>query len=285
MSEDPSFTPGAVSMFDFQYPFHLGPQSPCIPLGSQLGGYPSPTFQTISTQATLLPMESAAPSGTSTAPASFFAPPSHHLGLPQATASFRNPPYDHRLEMSSVPHARQDIQDRDRHLPMHLPYCIGCSYGGCSWRGYRLDTFRKHWSSEHSSTIPAPDENGSQLYDPRPLVKNIVQNPASVREAEIRAVTWIKKKAIELDKKDLSTDPWGHKGTNLKGSRPYHRFSEMNTIPITSPTPAFSLVPPAQLWVSTPVDPRDPYTEAGNGQLFLPQYMTESSFGALSGLQ
>ena len=152
-------------------------------------------------------------------------------------------------------------QDRDRHLPLHLPFYISCSHDGCSWRGYRSDSFRKHCYRGHNST--SPDEKGYQLYDPGPLIKNIVLNPASIREAEIQAIESIKQKAVVLNKQDLWTDPWGHKG---KSSRQYPRFSEMNALPITLPTPAFSSVQPTQH--SAPVDPRDPYIEARNGVLF-----------------
>ncbi|KAF8264164.1 hypothetical protein EI94DRAFT_523574 [Lactarius quietus] len=109
-SENPSVTPKAVSTVDFQYPLHLELPRPFTPLGNQLVKYSSPTFQTVSTQPTLFPIVSAAPSGTSTAPASFYTPPSHHLGLPPA--SFISLPSDNRLEMSSVPQVRQDIQYR-----------------------------------------------------------------------------------------------------------------------------------------------------------------------------
>ncbi len=111
-------------------------------------------------------------------------------------------------------------QDRNRHLPSHLPYWIGCSYDGCSWRGYRVDTFRKHWSSEHQSTSQVADESGSKLYDPGPLVEGIVRDSVSIGDAENWAVTRIREIASALSKQELLTDPWGRKGKrkNLKGS-------------------------------------------------------------------
>lgn len=108
-------------------------------------------------------------------------------------------------------------QDRNRHIPSHLPYWICCSHDRCSWRGYRLDTFRKHWHSEHQSTGRMPDESGSTLYDPGPLVEGIVRGSVSVGAAENWAVTMIKKIAVTLDKQGLLTDPWGRKEKNLKG--------------------------------------------------------------------
>ncbi len=112
-------------------------------------------------------------------------------------------------------------QDRKRHLQSHLPFWIGCSYDGCPWRGYRLDTFRKHWSSEHQSTSQVADESGSKLYDPGPLVEGIVRDSVSIGDAENWAVTRIREIASALGKQELLTDPWGRKGKrkDLKGSR------------------------------------------------------------------
>jgi hypothetical protein len=238
ISGDPTVAPGAVSTADCSHPFYSGP--PPTVLGSRPVVYPSPNFQNVSTQtqATFFPTVPVSPSVTSMPPASFCAPPSHHLG--RSPASFINPPSDHRLNMSFASLARLDIQpasvsrvhhgshvhryavhthrrgrssnrplnmypaknpmlpcplcpgtfgrlqDRDRHVPSHLPYWIGCSFDGCSWRGYRLDTFRKHWYSEHKSTNQAPDEDGSTLYDPKPFIRKIVQNPASKGDAEFQ---------------------------------------------------------------------------------------------------
>ena len=141
-----------------------------------------------------------------------------------------------------------------------------------------MDIFRKHWHNEHQSTNQVPDESGSKLYDPMPLVDDIVSGSISIEDAENWAVERIKKIAVILDKQALLTDPWGRKKKKLKGSRQYSRFAETNALPITS-TPAFSPVPPTKLWASAPVVARDPYTEAENGPLFLRQYYMLSSFG------
>ncbi|KAH8993532.1 hypothetical protein EDB92DRAFT_417101 [Lactarius akahatsu] len=139
-------------------------------------------------------------------------------------------------------------QDRNRHLLSHLPYWVACSYGGCSWRGYRLDAFRKHRDSEHRSTSQVPDENGSRLYDPGPLVDGIVRGSISIGDAENWAIRRIRNKALSLDNDELFMDPWGRKGKNLKSSRQHSRFAERaKALPITSPTPAFSSAPPAKL--------------------------------------
>lgn len=106
-------------------------------------------------------------------------------------------------------------QDRYRHLLSHLPYWIGCSCDGCSWRGYRLDAFRKHWYSEHRSISPVPDEDGSKLYNPKLLVRKLVQNPASKGDTEVQAISWVTEKAMALCKLEFLADPWGHKW-NLK---------------------------------------------------------------------
>lgn len=152
-------------------------------------------------------------------------------------------------------------QDRDRHLPSHLPYWIGCSRNDCSWRGYRIDAFRKHWYCEHQST---PDEEGSKLYDPRPLTRKLVKNPTSIGDAEIQAISWVMGKAMTLCKQEFFADPWGHK-RNSKGFRQHPRSSETDALPITLPTPFSSLPPTQPLCVSAPVVPRDPHIEAKHG--------------------
>ncbi|KAH9069740.1 hypothetical protein EDB83DRAFT_397600 [Lactarius deliciosus] len=140
-------------------------------------------------------------------------------------------------------------QDAKRHLLSHLPCWIACSFDGCTWRGYRPDTFRKHWHSEHRSTSQVPDEVGSKLYEPGPLVEGIVGGSVSMGDAENRAITWIKNIALALDKQELFMDPWGRKGRPpgntlilRRGRRQY---------PSRHPS-AFSSVPPAKLWASTP---------------------------------
>jgi hypothetical protein len=178
-------------------------------------------------------------------------------------------------------------QDRNRHIQSHLPYWIGCSYDACSWRGYRIDIFRKHWHNEHQSTNQVPDESGSKLYDPMPLVDDIVRGSVSIEDAENWAIERIKKIAAVLDKQALLTDPCGRKEKNfkLKGSRKYPRFAETNTLLPTgiASTPTYSSVPPTKLWVSAPVVARDPYTEAENGPQFLRQDYMLSSFGITTG--
>ena len=152
-------------------------------------------------------------------------------------------------------------QDRNRHLPSHLPYCICCLFDGCSWRGYRIDMFRSHLHSEHQSTIQLTDENGFNLYDPRPLVDKIIQGALSMEVAKRWAVARIKKMAKVLNKEELSKDPWGGK---RKGSS---RFAETSTLPTTSSTSAFASVPHTEPWPSAPV-PRNAYTEAGTDRYF-----------------
>jgi hypothetical protein len=164
-------------------------------------------------------------------------------------------------------------QDRCRHLLSHLPYWISCSCSGCSWRGYRLDAFKRHWYSEHKSTNLAPDEDGSTLYNPKPLIRKIVQNPDSIGDAQIQAVSWVKEMAMVLCKQDLFADPWGHK-RNLMDAL---QLSETDLLPNSPLTPAFSSLPPTQpLWLSAPIIPRDPHIEAKYAPMFLPHYVTGS---------
>ena len=141
-------------------------------------------------------------------------------------------------------------QDRNRHLQSHLPYWIGCSFDSCSWRGYRIDIFKKHWYREHQPTSRPPDENGSKLYDPVPLVDRIVEGSVLIEDAENWAVERIKKIAVVLEKEVLLADPWGWKDKNWMDSRQYshRRFAKMHH----PSTPALSSVPPTKLSISAP---------------------------------
>jgi len=104
---------------------------------------------------------------------------------------------------------------------------------------------------EHQSQSTGLDKHGYQLYDPWPLVEGIVGGSVSIGDAESWAITRIKNIALELDRQELLMDPWGRKGKNLKGCRKYSRFAERtNALPVTSPTPASSSVPPAKLGIS-----------------------------------
>ncbi len=165
------------------------------------------------------------------------APPNAHLPSPKPFV---------RCPVCNVESRR--LQETKRHLLLHLPCWIVCSFDGCTWRGYRPDNFRKHLYDEHQSQSTGLDKHGYQLYDPWPLVAGIIGGSVSIGDAESWAITRIKNIALELDRQELLMDPWGRKGKNLKGSRHYSRFAERtNALPITSSTPASSSVPPAKL--------------------------------------
>ncbi|KAH8993531.1 hypothetical protein EDB92DRAFT_417040 [Lactarius akahatsu] len=268
-SQDPSLTPGGILIV----------------------GHPSSTSQHGSAQATFYLMASGVPPGPSgSLPSSSFCPPHpHRPGYSPAPFSYPQALSPERLDMpvsrigpaghiqpsyptpmrcrngasASRPNAQPPSskpcpdcgaeyrrpQEIKRHLLLHLPCWIACSFDGCTWRGYRLDTFRRHWYSEHRSTSQVPDEVGSKLYEPGPLVEGIVGGSVSMGDAENRAITWIKNIALVLDKEELFMDPWGQKGSPpgntlvlRRGRRQYpsHHLS------------AFSSVPPAKLWASTP---------------------------------
>ncbi|KAH9034138.1 hypothetical protein EDB84DRAFT_77147 [Lactarius hengduanensis] len=140
-------------------------------------------------------------------------------------------------------------QETKRHLLSHLPCWVACSFDGCTWRGYRLDTFRKHWYGEHRSISQVPDEVGSKLYEPGPLVEGIVGGSVSMGDAENRAITWIKNMALVLDKQELFMDPWGRKGRPPGNTLVLRRGRRQ--YPSHHPS-AFSSVPPAKLWASAP---------------------------------
>ncbi|KAI9437638.1 hypothetical protein H4582DRAFT_1956610, partial [Lactarius indigo] len=148
-------------------------------------------------------------------------------------------------------------QETKRHLLLHLPCCIACSFDSCTWRGYRLDTFRKHWYSEHRSTSQVPDESGSKLYEPGPLVEGIVGGSVSIEEAKNRAITWIKKEALVLDKQELLMDPWGRKKGRVPGTTLVLRRRRRQYL---SCHPSASTSVPPKLWTSAPTT--HPYSDS-----------------------
>ncbi|KAI9452211.1 hypothetical protein BJY52DRAFT_946463 [Lactarius psammicola] len=102
------------------------------------------------------------------------------------------------------------LQERNRHIPSHLPYWIGCSFGACTWRGYRDDTFRKHLCNEHQTT--GLGEHGYQIYDPRPLVDGIIMNTISIEDAKQLAIAEVERMAAVLGRQEWLEEPWGRKG-------------------------------------------------------------------------
>ncbi|KAI9452212.1 hypothetical protein BJY52DRAFT_1294127 [Lactarius psammicola] len=99
------------------------------------------------------------------------------------------------------------LQERNRHIPSHLPYWIGCSFGACTWRGYRDDTIRKHLCDKHQTTRQG--EHWHQIYDPWPLVDQIVGNTISIEDAKQLAIVHVENMAPVFGRQEWVEDPWG----------------------------------------------------------------------------
>jgi hypothetical protein len=104
------------------------------------------------------------------------------------------------------------LQDRDRHILIHLPYWIHCPNLDCSWRGDRPSDFKRHWRRDHSSSSQEPSEDQHKTYDPLPLVGKIVWGTLSIQDANEHALSMVRKKSSELGMKDMYENPWGRKG-------------------------------------------------------------------------
>ena len=109
-------------------------------------------------------------------------------------------------------------QERNRHLLIHLPQWIHCPYPGCSWRGGRLDLFRRHWDrdSNHPSSSRDLDDRQFMTYDPRPLVGKVEKGSLSIRDAKNYAMLMVRKKASDVGKPELCENPWGRKGRSVQ---------------------------------------------------------------------
>ncbi|KAH9028871.1 hypothetical protein EDB85DRAFT_1576934 [Lactarius pseudohatsudake] len=100
-------------------------------------------------------------------------------------------------------------QERNRHLQSHLPCSIACSFGPCLWRGDRFDTFTKHLCHKHQTN--EPDGHGYRLYDPRPLVDEIVKGSISIEDATQLAIEKVEEMALQIGKLEFLDDPSGPK--------------------------------------------------------------------------
>ena len=119
---------------------------------------------------------------------SFLAPILHRS---KTSAASRRPPPQKPLvpcPVSVCNVVSKRPQERDRHVLRHLPRSIVCSSDGCTWTGYRLDTFRKHLCNDHQFTTPGSRHGYYRLYDPSPLVDGIVDDSISLEDANERAI-------------------------------------------------------------------------------------------------
>jgi hypothetical protein len=124
--------------------------------------------------------------------------------------------------VSGCPASFNRSQERKRHLLTHLPYWIHCPDPGCSWRGNRLGAFRKHWGSDHPSSIQEPDKDRYEIYDPFPLVEVIIEGSLCIKAAQNKAISMVLMKASELGNSELCDNPWGHRKRKLRKVRKHN---------------------------------------------------------------
>jgi len=103
-------------------------------------------------------------------------------------------------------------QDRKRHILSHLPQWLQCPDPGCAWRADRWEVLKKHLRSVHPSGSPKLDKQKSRIYDPWPLVDEILRGTTPAEVARACAISAVKERAVELGKSRIWRDSWGRRG-------------------------------------------------------------------------
>lgn len=122
--------------------------------------------------------------------------------------------------VSDCPSSLGRSQEQRRHLLTHLPHWLHCPAHGCGWRGDRLHAFMRHWGNDHPSGIRVLNDQ-CRTYDPQPLMKEISEGSLRIQAAQMRAISMVKKRAIELQKPELFKNPWGSKGKRKRNFDPH----------------------------------------------------------------
>ncbi|KAI0301018.1 hypothetical protein B0F90DRAFT_1720987 [Multifurca ochricompacta] len=89
-------------------------------------------------------------------------------------------------------------RDKRRHLLLYLSHWIYCQHPDCAWTGDRPDAFKTHWKTVHSFNLKL--YKGSTIYDPYPLVDQIVENCTRLEKMQEYAASLVGKKALALGK-------------------------------------------------------------------------------------
>jgi hypothetical protein len=107
-------------------------------------------------------------------------------------------------------------QERNRHLRAFLPHSLHCPFSYCAWRGNRYNNLKSHWVIKHKN-YKVPPQKRCQIYDPDPLVEQIVGRQLSIEAAAERALSAVASRAQGLKKVDVWEDGWGHKQQKFHG--------------------------------------------------------------------
>ncbi|KAI0288516.1 hypothetical protein BC826DRAFT_683593 [Russula brevipes] len=75
-----------------------------------------------------------------------------------------------------------------------------------------LEVLTKHLRSVHPSGSPELDKQKSTIYDPWPLVDEILCGTTRADVARAYAISAVKERAVELGKSRIWRDSWGRRG-------------------------------------------------------------------------
>ncbi len=107
-------------------------------------------------------------------------------------------------------------QERNRHLRAFLPHSLHCPFSYCPWRGNRYNNLKSHWVTKHPN-CKVPHKKRCQIYDPDPLVEQIVGRQLSIEAAAERALSAVESRVQGLNKVNVWEDGWGHKQQKSHG--------------------------------------------------------------------
>jgi len=97
----------------------------------------------------------------------------------------------------------------DRHYQcFHLPYWIFCPFGGCTWRGGRVDEFNKHWNAHQYDEKPVEEQY--QVYNGK-LALDMIKEQGNDFPRIVRfALSLVEERALELGRPEWLKEPWGY---------------------------------------------------------------------------
>lgn len=101
--------------------------------------------------------------------------------------------------------------ERDRHVGTYLPHWIFCPLDCCSWRGNRAYDLKTHWLTTHADFGKDPQPDDCRIYNPDPLVQEVVSGESSIERVREIALQAVKIQAPVLGKHGVWEGEWGRK--------------------------------------------------------------------------
>ncbi|KAI0248604.1 hypothetical protein BJV78DRAFT_786922 [Lactifluus subvellereus] len=169
-------------------------------------------------QGTMLPQSSPAHKELSTL-AGVTLPPSHSTpvgvlghaptGSPvhRETVSMGNPSVTGLCPVPSCQKTCSRQQELERHVREHLPHFLCCPHQSCAWRGNRHYILQDHLRKKHAG-IPTPEPGEDTIYDPKGLVKQLINGEIDMEQANRAASLMVRRRAVGLGKRGI----WGCEG-------------------------------------------------------------------------